>query len=203
MLVKGLSIILGGIMAIIGGLMLWSRMRRKSKVVGFFHPFANDMAGGERVLWLAPVAVQEKHPELDCVVYVARTEGLSWETIQERAQSRFNVRLKQKVGCVWLTQQRWVQPAPYPRLTILGQSLGSVWLCLEALFTLVPKYLVDTTGYGFTYPVWKYMGGCVVSSYTHYPTVSTDMLGMVESGRASYNNNAAIAGSRVLSRLKG
>ncbi len=57
----------------------------------------------------------------------------------------------------------------------------------------VPDVFFDTTGCAFTFPVAKFMFGCRVFSYTHYPTISTDMLNVVYERRPTYNNDAAIA----------
>ncbi len=52
---------------------------------------------------------------------------------------------------------------------------------------------IDTTGWAFTYPLaWR--AGSRVACYVHYPTISTDMLGRVWQGTATYNNDADIAG---------
>jgi hypothetical protein len=37
---------------------------------------------------------------------------------------------------VYLTQRRWVEAKSYPRLTLLGQSLGSMILAAEAVIRL-------------------------------------------------------------------
>lgn len=60
---------------------------------------------------------------------------------------------------------------------------------------------VDTSGWAFTYPLAR-LAGARVAAYTHYPTVSTDMLQRVQSGAASYNNSATIAASRLRSGAK-
>lgn len=44
--------------------------------------------------------------------------------------------------------------------------------------------------------------GCRVVSYTHYPTISLDMLARVKSRSSLYNNNEAIARSGILSAVK-
>eukprot|EP01047_Picozoa_sp_COSAG01_P097354 COSAG01_NODE_27698_length_679_cov_0.910345_1_plen_145_part_10 len=105
---------------------------------------------------------------------------------------------------IYLTQRRWVEAKSYPRLTLLGQSLGSMILAAEAVIRLpVPvrrmpplphpltlgsaecacrgQVFVDTTGYAFSFPVARYLGGCSVGCYVHYPTISTDMLAAVAS----------------------
>ena len=48
----------------------------------------------------------------------------------------------------------------------------------------------------------RYVFGCKVACYTHYPTISTDMLGLVERREQSYNNNPIISRSPLLSRVK-
>lgn len=57
-------------------------------------------------------------------------------------------------------------------------------------------------GYAFTYPVFKYLGKCRVGSYTHYPTISLDMLKVVYSRTAAHNNKRAIAKNPVLTLCK-
>jgi hypothetical protein len=72
-------------------------------------------------------------------------------------------------------------------------------------FVVVELELVigsDTTGYAFTYVVAKVWFGCTVASYTHYPTISTDMLQRVQERRPTYNNSAQITNSASASTLK-
>jgi len=57
-------------------------------------------------------------------------------------------------------------------------------------------------GYAFTLPLFKYIGGCRVGCYVHYPTVSTDMLRRVSSRTATYNNHNYVARSPFLTAAK-
>jgi hypothetical protein len=50
--------------------------------------------------------------------------------------------------------------------------------------------------------VAKVWFGCTVVSYTHYPTISTDMLQAVQERRPSYNNDQRVSGSLTASKLK-
>jgi len=51
------------------------------------------------------------------------------DQIIARAQSRFNMKIEeQNLEFVYLHRRRWVEAEMYPYLTLLGQSLGSVWL---------------------------------------------------------------------------
>ena len=85
---------------------------------------------------------------------------------------------------------------------MLLQSLGSMIVCIDALRQFVPDVFFDTTGLAFTYPVVKVLAGSKVLSYTHYPTISTDMLRRVREKRTTYNNDAFISQSTTISTLK-
>lgn len=93
---------------------------------------------------------------------------------------------------VHLYKRKWVEETSYPRFTMIGQSFGSVYLSWEALCKFTPLYYFDTSGYAFTYPVARAFG-CKVICYTHYPTISLDMLSRVHSQSSMYNNDALIA----------
>lgn len=58
------------------------------------------------------------------------------------------------------------------------------------------------SGYAFTYPIFKYIGKCKVVSYTHYPTISTDMLRRVASRTLSHNNKSHVARNPFLTWAK-
>lgn len=88
-------------------------------------------------------------------------------------------------------KRKWIEESTYPRFTMIGQSLGSVYLAWEALCNFTPSYYFDTSGYAFTYPLAR-MFGCKVICYTHYPTISTDMLSRVRQRNSMYNNDALI-----------
>ena len=103
---------------------------------------------------------------------------------------------------VFLDKRHWVEAAKWPRFTLLGQSLGSIFLGLEALLYCVPDIYIDTMGYAFTLPLFKYLGGCKVGCYVHYPTISTDMLSRVMDRREAHNNAAFISNSATLSMGK-
>lgn len=120
----------------------------------------------------------------------------------QRVQERFNMTLPRDVHFVWLRRRGWVEAKPYPFLTLLGQSLGSVVLGMEAVWKLVPDLYIDTMGYAFTLPLFKYIAGCNVGCYVHYPTISTDMLKKVSARTAAHNNASFISRSPTLSNIK-
>lgn len=119
-----------------------------------------------------------RYPNVLFVVY-SGDQGVTGEQILEGAQQRFNIRLPHPVTFIFLKNRLLVEASSYPHFTLLGQSMGSMFLGWEALTAFVPDLYMDSMGYAFTLPIFCYLGGCRVGSYVHYPTVSTDMLSVV------------------------
>jgi alpha-1,2-mannosyltransferase len=120
-----------------------------------------------------------------------------------RAEQRFGTVVQQdRVGFVFLKRRGAVEAARYPYITMLGQSLGSIWLGLEALRAARPDVFLDTMGYAFVLPLFRWLGGCPVGCYVHYPTISTDMLAKVAARRSDFNNTGRVSRSPLLSRAK-
>ncbi|XP_075055163.1 GDP-Man:Man(3)GlcNAc(2)-PP-Dol alpha-1,2-mannosyltransferase [Mixophyes fleayi] len=193
-------------------LRLWIAQKKKSsvklckdgkaqKVVAFFHPYCNAGGGGERVLWCALRALQKRYKDAVYVVYTG-DKDVSGEQILNGAVGRFNIKLSYPVKFVFLEKRDLVEDRLYPHFTLLGQSLGSIVLGWEALVKCVPDVYIDSMGYAFTLPLFKYLGGCRVGCYVHYPTISTDMLSVVRDHHSRFNNSAFISNNPVLSRLK-
>lgn len=198
---------------------IFTGRKNRKPAVGFFHPYTNDGGGGERVLWCAVRAIQDVSPDLDCVVYTGDHDS-SPDSLTARAVDRFGVKLlhppkvrtalspslprnplsliRLPLTCgsiakvVHLYKRKWIHETTYPRLTMIGQSLGSVYLSWEALTKFTPIYYFDTSGYAFTYPIAR-LFGCRVICYTHYPTISVDMLSRVRQRSSLYNNDDFIA----------
>ncbi|KAJ7723442.1 mannosyltransferase, partial [Mycena maculata] len=149
-----------------------------TKVFAFFHPYCNAGGGGERVLWTAIAYIQRTHPDLLCVVYTGDTSATK-SSILEKVQSRFSITLSPStLHFLFLTRRILVEDSTYPHFTLIGQSLGSVCLVVEALSLLVPDAYIDTMGYAFTLPVVRFLG-IPAGAYVHYPTVSPPMISRV------------------------
>lgn len=61
--------------------------------------------------------------------------------------------------------------------------------------------MIDTSGWAFMYPLLR-LSGVRVACYTHYPTISTDMLKRVQTRQAAFNNSSSIASSTLKSAAK-
>ncbi|CAL8469297.1 g8838 [Coccomyxa elongata] len=181
---------------------LWLRCTlpsRKQGFVAFFHPFADSGGGGERVLWCAVKALQDAYPSLQILIYCRA--GLTPRALCLRASSAFFLDVQDRFQVVPLMHCDLISPKRYPRWTMLQQALGSVQLAYDALALAVPEVVIDTSGWAFMYPLFR-LAGVRVASYTHYPTISTDMLQRVTSRQATFNNNSKIAADPIKSLAK-
>lgn len=142
-----------------------------------------------------------RYPDVKCAVYTGDIDATS-EEILDKACQRFNIDLPKSVEFVYLHTRKWVEAKKYPIFTLLGQSFGSLILGMEALVSYVPDIYIDSMGYAFTLPLFKYFGGCKVACYVHYPTISTNMLQRVSQREATYNNASIVSNSSVLTGVK-
>ncbi|KAI9848191.1 MAG: asparagine-linked glycosylation protein [Sclerophora amabilis] len=170
-------------------------------IVGFFHPFCNAGGGGERVLWAAIRATQERWPNAICVVYTGDHES-DKATIIDRVEDRFNILLNPPtVMFLYLSTRHYVLSSTWPRFTLLGQSLGSLISAYDAFSLLVPDIYIDTMGYAFTLAFTKFLFPDVpTGAYVHYPTISTDMLGSLDEGGQGVNAGSGKGLRGVLKR---
>lgn len=127
-----------------------------------------------------------------------------------------------RVKFIYLHGRKWIESSMYPYFTLLGQALGSVYLGFEAIRQLNPGQFVatleifniylnlllfvdifiETTGYTFTLPVFKYLGQCKTGCYVHYPIITREMLKRVSNRETIYNNRSMIARSPFLTTAK-
>ncbi|KZT39934.1 mannosyltransferase [Sistotremastrum suecicum HHB10207 ss-3] len=172
------------------------------RLVGFFHPYCNAGGGGERVLWTAISFFQRTEPDVVNVVYTGDV-GVSKEKILANVKDRFNVALDPRsIHFVFLKSRGLVEDSAWPMFTLLGQSLGSMYLVWEAITQLVPDLYIDTMGYAFTFHVVRLLCHIPVGAYVHYPTISTEMLKRVRTRTAGHTNSGSISSSKLLSSVK-
>ncbi|KAJ2558036.1 asparagine-linked glycosylation protein [Coemansia sp. RSA 1933] len=168
---------------------------------GFFHPYPNAGGGGERVLWTMVKAIQDKYPFIVSVIYSG--DNVPQAELLRNVQSKFGLAIRSETVYVVELSRRWWIDHRFPRLTLLLQSFGSVWLAAQAIHRFCPDIFIDTVGFAFTYPLVRLVSGRIpVVAYTHYPTVSSDMQTAVSSREAGFNNDPSIAGSATMTALK-
>ncbi|ODM91597.1 GDP-Man:Man(3)GlcNAc(2)-PP-Dol alpha-1,2-mannosyltransferase [Orchesella cincta] len=145
---------------------------KKKRTIAFFHPYCNAGGGGERVLWAAIRSLQHtpsSSSTVDHFVIFTGDVGASPSEILAKARNNFNIIISpSNIEFIFLTRRNWVESSSFPMFTLLGQSLGSIYLGLEAFSSFVPDIFIDTMGYAFTLPLFKYLGGSRVAAYVHY-----------------------------------
>ncbi|CDQ75611.1 GDP-Man:Man(3)GlcNAc(2)-PP-Dol alpha-1,2-mannosyltransferase [Oncorhynchus mykiss] len=196
------------LVVLVMGVRVWLQANRNARrardgrpTVAFFHPYCNAGGGGERVLWCALRALQNRYQDVNFMVYTG-DQGVTNQQILDGARRRFNILLPRPVQFVFLKHRLLVEASLFPHFTLIGQSVGSIFLGWEALTEFVPDVYIDSMGYAFTLPVFKYLGGCHVASYVHYPTISTDMLSVVRERNPRFNNADYISNNLFLSAVK-
>ncbi|RCH83696.1 asparagine-linked glycosylation protein [Rhizopus stolonifer] len=171
----------------------------KPVFLGFFHPYCNAGGGGERVLWTAIRDVQKEFPHVICVVYTGDLDATKQHIIT-KVKNSFNIEMDpDRLAFIYLHKRYLVEDTRYPRFTLVLQSLASIILGYEAISQLVPDIYFDTMGYAFTYPLVHYLCKTKIATYTHYPTISSDMVNRVYERRAAHNNDARFASHPVWS----
>ena len=200
------------VLTVVVTIAIWIRSRKKRKdatTFGFLHPYASSGGGGERVLWCAVKSISEamRKANMSCEIVIYTGDSESKKDTLRAVKNAFNLDIPENssefsLRFVRIHTRAWIEASRYPMFTLLGQSFGSMILTLDALSRYRPHVFVDTTGYAFSYPIARWISGCKVVSYTHYPTISTDMFDVVKSRKAQFNNNALVASSSVRTQAK-
>jgi alpha-1,2-mannosyltransferase len=119
-------------------------------------------------------------------------------------KDRFNITLNpHTLHFLYLSTRHYVLASTWPRFTLLGQSLGSMILALDAFSLLVPDIYMDTMGFAFTIALSKVLFPRVpTAAYVHYPTISTDMLSSLDASVSSNQGLHAGSGQGLRGDLK-
>ncbi|CAN8069187.1 unnamed protein product [Agarophyton chilense] len=184
------------------------KFRRRSRSIGFLHPLSLDGGGGERVLWCAVLAVKKLWPHSHIVLYSAwKRAGLSVSNAvvasRERVGSQFGLDLSgiefEPVDISELAPL--IDGERYTRFTLLLQAFGALRVGAKAYAKQPVELLIDTANQSFSLIIPKLLGAETMA-YVHYPTISTDMLSVVQSRKKQFNNDASICSSRVKTYAK-
>ncbi|VBB25980.1 unnamed protein product [Acanthocheilonema viteae] len=178
-------------------------MRKHRGVIAFFHPYCNAGGGGERVLWCAINAMQKKYTgKYRYVVYTGDVD-VTPQKILQKAKECFDIEvIDTNLQFIYLRTRCWLESSNYPHLTLLLQNLASFLVGFEALCRYNPHIFIDTMGYPFALLLFRWLAGCDVACYVHYPVISREMIKLVESAELSYNNAQWIAKNRLFTYLK-
>ena len=150
------------------------------------------MGGGEKVLFQAISALQAV-PNFDndtILVYSGATMDPAdlCKAVKDKFGTDINLS-KNNLQFVKLTTHETMLAANYPSWTLFWQLIAYNSVCAESLRAAPCDMFIDTIGVGFAYPLVKLFFGCKVISYTHYPTISSDMLKQINTDQ--FNNKVS------------
>lgn len=146
-------------------------------VFGFFHPYANNGGGGERVLWEAVKATLDDSPRNIAVVYTTNTDAAPL-VILDQAALRFHIAGLQTRRVCFIYLRRfgaYIAAEKYPHFTLLGQLVGTLLLTWEAIQQLLPDIWVDTMGLPASYALVLSILKIPICAYVHYPIIQNEM----------------------------
>lgn len=150
---------------------------QKSTIYGFFHPYANNGGGGERVLWQAVKATLSARPENIVVIYTTNSDALPLQ-ILNKASDKFQITNMDTNRIVFIYLSKFnnlIDGNYWKHFTLVGQLFGSVLLSIEALCALSPDVWIDTIGLPGSYLVIGALFKGPIMTYTHYPIIQNDM----------------------------
>lgn len=177
-------------------------LRKKKGEVSFFHPFANDAGGGEKVLWFTVKAALQSGVKNITIISGPESPSQLIKHAEEVFGIGFPNDTESLIKVINLKSRFLLKPSLYPRLTILLQSLSAIILAFETLLKHTPNVLVNTSGHAFSYSIFRLFGVQKIFCYIHYPIVSSDMLESVLSRKSTLTNQGTIANSKLLSNIK-
>eukprot|EP00871_Galdieria_phlegrea_P004699 jgi/Galph1/522/GphlegSOOS_G5270.1 len=174
--------------------------QRKKISIGFFHPFCYAGGGGERVLWMEINYLLRNYPCCEIVVYTA--SDITVENMTQKVYEQFGIVVPPRFELQLLESSFLLEAEEYPTCTLLGQAIGSMFVTLEAMMRFTPSVFIDTTGFAASMVIARLLFGCYIGCYVHYPTVSKDMLEVVQKRQVKYNNRSIIAKSIIITSVK-
>ncbi|KAL7678356.1 hypothetical protein ACOME3_004584 [Neoechinorhynchus agilis] len=165
-----------GVISVI--LIIRSRMNRLNRPddrfhVAFFHPNCMAGGGGEKVLWHSIKSLEEKIKNIHITVLAASSCPDELE-VKTHINDQFGIKIECPIEIVRILTHGLLKAERYKFAAILGQSIGSMVAAAEGSFRISNvDALIDTAGYAFTYPIFRFLGGIhYIIAYVHYPTIN-------------------------------
>ncbi|QBM91085.1 alpha-1,2-mannosyltransferase [Metschnikowia aff. pulcherrima] len=150
---------------------------KRRVIYGFFHPYANNGGGGEKVLWQAVLATLGESERNIVAVYTSNTDAEPLQ-ILAKAESKFKVTDLDSKRIVFVYLRRYasyIDGSYWKHFTLAGQLFGSVLLGLEAMYELSPDVWIDTMGLPGSYWLVAWILKIPIVAYVHYPIIQPDM----------------------------
>ncbi len=191
---------------------LRSRSKKRNehcKVISFMHPFCNDCGGGEKVLWMIIKGISEKYTNTSEKLKINIICGIKDEAsvIVNNLRDRFDIKFSKsdsnpilEIELIRLKTAGLLKPKRL--FTMIMQIIGQIIFAFEILTTVHSDCIIDTTGLPFTYFILGILGRVRLSSYTHYPFISSDMISDIKKGVQGVHSRGVLAKFRIFRFFK-
>jgi alpha-1,2-mannosyltransferase len=99
------------------------------------------------------------------------------QKVLDTVKNRFGIEVNgASITFIQLKKCDKLRPEQYPSATLIWQIKAYYEVSMEALCNTPCDLFIDTMGVGAAYPLVRAVFGTRVLSYTHYPTISSDMV---------------------------
>ena len=189
------------------------------KTISFVHPFCSDCGGGEKVLWRmitslinyynTPKNREMNLPKLKINIISGRKDDK--QVLFNILKTRFGIDLNKQniintkklvleIELISMKSGYMLRPKNF--LTMLIQILGQFYFAMEIITKVYSDVYCDTTGLPFTYFILKYLGHAKVTTYTHYPFISRDMIYQVQTNKPGVHSRGNLNKNKYIKKIK-
>jgi alpha-1,2-mannosyltransferase len=179
------------------------RLAKSTKLrVAFLHPFCDDCAGGEKVLWYLIKALVDTYKDVEVAVYSVEPDKhkildkakVSRLSMQKRFgidldhSAKFGLLSESTIQIVHVPGKMLLRPWPF--MTLLFQMVLPMVYTIVCLIKYPPDIFYDTTGYAFSFlSVKLFSPGTKCYAYVHYPFICNEMIDSVKGQRSGFHNS--------------
>ena len=183
------------------------------KIVSFVHPFCADCGGGEKVLWRMITSLLNFKPNVQNQTKKIKINIISGQTInlkelKQKLQERFKINFNSNpnnsfvIDIEIITINVGFILKPQKIATMILQILGQILFAFYIITTIYSDVYCDTTGLPFSYFIFKIFGHSKVTSYTHYPFISNDMLNDIKKNVPGVHSRGIFGKIGFLKKIK-
>ena len=208
---------------------LHNKKNKNVKTVSFVHPFCSDCGGGEKVLWrmisslISPppnlniTNIFQNMPKIKINIISGKEDNI--EELNKRLKERFNIVIPSNsnfnsnfnqnrtsnnpildIEIITLRSGYMLRPQNFG--TMFFQILGQIYFAYEIITKVYSDVYCDTTGIPFTYFVLKYLGHAKVTTYTHYPFISNEMIDQVKHNISGVHSRGYLSKFKFIKEMK-
>ena len=185
------------------------------KIVSFIHPFCADCGGGEKVLWRMITSLINFKPNLQnntkkIKINIISGQKIDLNELKQKLQERFKINFNQThnnnnsfvndIEIITINSGFILKPQKIA--TMILQIFGQILFAFYIISTIYSDVYCDSTGLPFSYFILKLFGHAKVTSYTHYPFISNDMLNDIKKNVPGVHSQGIFSKMKFLNKIK-